>query len=256
MPLQRVVERDALADQPLAVIDQQPQIELRARPAAPPAASSRPSRSAARATAIASMLSDLPRSRRRAASRPSACVGTRTTRSPRAIRNRSNEPETCRQSSSAHTRSPPRPRAQTQQRGEARGADLRPSSRRAARRSPRRPRRSCASACGCPHRARSLTSSTSSSRLKWTPGGHGLLGALPRSYQVTPDIPDRRRATQQKEVRPTGPTASKRVSSPPVGTFSSASDVTDDAESQQQASKRHSRNGDGHPTQPAMTRLQ
>ena len=53
--------------------------------------------------------------------------------------------------------------------------------------------------------------------------------ALPRSYQVTPDIPDRRRATQQKEVRPTGPTASKRVSSPPVGTFSSASDVTDTA---------------------------
>jgi hypothetical protein len=36
----------------------------------------------------------------------------------------------------------------------------------------------------------------------WTPGGHGLLRALPRSYQVTPDIPDRRRATQQKEVRP------------------------------------------------------
>ncbi len=34
-----------------------------------------------------------------------------------------------------------------------------------------------------------------SSRLKWTPGGHGLLRARPRSYQVTPDIPDRRRAT-------------------------------------------------------------
>jgi hypothetical protein len=54
-----------------------------------------------------------------------------------------------------------------------------------------------------------------------------LLGALPRSYQVTPDIPDRRRATQQKEVRPLRPTASKRVSSPPVGTISSASDDTD-----------------------------
>ena len=40
-------------------------------------------------------------------------VETRTTRSPRAIRNRSSAPETCRQSSSAHTRSPPRPRAQT-----------------------------------------------------------------------------------------------------------------------------------------------
>src|SRR6185436_12269167 len=49
----------------------------------------------------------------------------------------------------------------------------------------------------------------------WTPGGQGLLRALPRSYQVTPNIPDRRRATQQKEVRPPGPTASKRVSSPP-----------------------------------------
>jgi len=36
----------------------------------------------------------------------------------------------------------------------------------------------------------------------WKLGGHGLLRALPRSYQVTPNIPDRRRATQQKEVRP------------------------------------------------------
>jgi hypothetical protein len=29
-----------------------------------------------------------------------------------------------------------------------------------------------------------------------------LLEAVPRIYQVTPDIPDRRRATKQKEVRP------------------------------------------------------
>jgi hypothetical protein len=79
--------------------------------------------------------------------------------------------------------------------------------------------------------------------LKWTAGGHGLLRALPRSFQVTPDIPDRRRATQQKEVRRTGPTASKRVSSPPVGTFSSTSDVTDTAKSQQQASKRQPTRG-------------
>jgi hypothetical protein len=57
-----------------------------------------------------------------------------------------------------------------------------------------------------------------------------LLRALPRSFQVTPDIPDRRRATQQKEVRTaTRSTASKRVSSPPVGTFSTAPDVTDAA---------------------------
>src|SRR5919112_4102395 len=39
-------------------------------------------------------------------------------------------------------------------------------------------------------------------RQRWTPGGHGLLEALPRIYQVTPEVPDRRRATQQKEVRP------------------------------------------------------
>jgi hypothetical protein len=32
-----------------------------------------------------------------------------------------------------------------------------------------------------------------------TSGGHGLLEAVPRIDQVTPDIPDRRRATQQKE---------------------------------------------------------
>jgi len=62
-----------------------------------------------------------------------------------------------------------------------------------------------------------------------TSGGHGLLEAVPRIYQVTPDIPDRRRATKQKEVRPlTRPTASKRVSSPPVGTIPSMPDVTDD----------------------------
>jgi hypothetical protein len=62
-----------------------------------------------------------------------------------------------------------------------------------------------------------------------TSGGHGLLEAVPRIYQVTPDIPDRRRATKQKEVRPLArPTASKRVSSPPVGTIPSMSDVTDE----------------------------
>src|SRR3954467_11625248 len=62
-----------------------------------------------------------------------------------------------------------------------------------------------------------------------TPGGHGLLEAVPRLYQVTPDISGRRRATKQEQVRPQiWPTASKRVSSPPVGTIPSASDITDD----------------------------
>src|SRR3954468_9695680 len=35
-----------------------------------------------------------------------------------------------------------------------------------------------------------------------TAGGHGLLEAVPRIYQVTPDIPDRRRAKKKKQVRP------------------------------------------------------
>src|ERR687892_2678026 len=39
-------------------------------------------------------------------------------------------------------------------------------------------------------------------RQRRTPGGHGLLEALPRIYQVTPEVPDRRRATKQKELRP------------------------------------------------------
>jgi hypothetical protein len=54
----------------------------------------------------ASIGSDLPRWR--ALLRPFAvkCVGIRNTRSPRSIRNRSSDPETCRQSSSAQTRSP------------------------------------------------------------------------------------------------------------------------------------------------------
>ena len=58
------------------------------------------------------MLSDFPRVL--AARRESAIslVGTRSTRSPRAIKNRSNDPATCRQSSNAQTRSPASPRAQ------------------------------------------------------------------------------------------------------------------------------------------------
>src|SRR5215204_5865097 len=62
-----------------------------------------------------------------------------------------------------------------------------------------------------------------------TTGGHGLLEAVPRIYQVTPDIPDRRRATKHEGSQALArPTASKRASSPPVGNLPSASDVTDE----------------------------
>src|SRR3954471_480662 len=71
-----------------------------------------------------------------------------------------------------------------------------------------------------------------------TSGGHGLLEAKPRIYQVTPDIPDRRRATQQKEVRPNRPTASKRVSSPPGRDLLLGVGRQRPPESKQQASSR------------------
>ena len=59
------------------------------------------------------MLSDFPRSRALRRDAAISFVVTRRTRSPRPIRNRSKDPETCRQSSIAQTRSPSRPRAQT-----------------------------------------------------------------------------------------------------------------------------------------------
>ena len=152
VPEQVVVERDAHADEPFAVIDQQPDVELDAGQLGD-RQRSRPSRSAARATASASIRSDLPRSRplARAGHQPRRDA---TTRSPCTIKNRSKEPETCRQSSSAQTRSPPS-RAPRPAAARTRARRPRRSARRAARRSPRRPPRSCASACACPHRARS-----------------------------------------------------------------------------------------------------
>ncbi len=74
-----------------------------------------PSRSAARAIATASIGSDLPRSRAELARAGHQLRRTRTTRSPRATRKRSSAPETWRQSSIAHTRSPLERRAPSQQ---------------------------------------------------------------------------------------------------------------------------------------------
>ena len=91
-----------------------------------------------------------------------------------------------------------------------------------------RRRRSCASSCECPPQAQSCCCPAPFTSGCWTPGGQGLLRALPRSYQVTPDIPDRRRATQQKEVRPTGRQPQRESALRPVGTISTASDITDD----------------------------
>ena len=101
-----------MPNEPLAVVDQQPNVELRAGELGGrqriQAFAQRRARDGEGVDAGRTC-----RARERCAATPAISrVGTRTTRSPRAIRNRSNEPETCRQSSSAQTRSPPRPRAQ------------------------------------------------------------------------------------------------------------------------------------------------
>src|SRR4051812_37147981 len=112
MPLQRVVERNALTDEALAMVHEQPQIEFRALQLrgrqVVQAFAQRRSRDRNRVDAVG-----LPA---RAGAAPR--VGHQRRRDAQdalaaSDQNRSKEPETCRQSSSAHTRSLPSSRAQT-----------------------------------------------------------------------------------------------------------------------------------------------
>lgn len=110
VPAQAVLDRRSLADEIVSVVEQQTDL---APPPARNAAGRSGSRRAARATATASIRSDLPGERPLLRASPISRGGTRTTRSPRASRKRSSEPETCRQSSSAHSRSGLSERAQS-----------------------------------------------------------------------------------------------------------------------------------------------
>ena len=104
VPTQSLLISASRSHQIIAMVKQQPQIQL--HPASSATGSrSTPSPTTARATANASIGSDLPRSladRRVPAINRGA---TRTTRSPRATKSRSKRPDTCRQSSIAQTRS-------------------------------------------------------------------------------------------------------------------------------------------------------
>jgi hypothetical protein len=110
VPEQIVVQRDAHANEPFAVIDQQPYVELDAGQFGDRQALQTFTQRGPRdgdgidEFGLAAMR---PLRRSPAVSR----AATRTTRSPRTSKNRSNAPETCRQSSSAHTRSSPSWRA-------------------------------------------------------------------------------------------------------------------------------------------------
>jgi hypothetical protein len=187
MPLQRVVERDALADQPLAMVHEQPQIELGAL-------------KLRRRQGIQALAQRRPRDRDRVDAVGLPAPAGAATRGGHQLRRHAQDPfaaldqkplQGARDVPAVLQRPHPfgaelaRP---NDKRGETLGADL---DRPLAEQFPgyrRDHRRSCASACGCPHRARSLTSSTSTS-IEWTSGGHGLLGAVPRSFQVTPEHP-------------------------------------------------------------------
>ena len=248
MPLQRVVEPDALADEPLAVIDQQPEVELGAVQRAP-RQRLEPSASAARATAIASMRSDLPRSRAERRDVAISLVGTRND----ALAAADQEPL---QASPRRAGSPQAPRPARRPGRAPRAAAPRsrerrpgPSSRPAARPSPHRPRRSCASACACPHRARSSTRPLSprleadTRRTRLAGGGATLLSShaghprpatsdTTKGSQASPG----RQPQRESARRRSGPSPRRRTSPTP--------------ESQQQASKeqrrRPSRSGLSH----------
>ena len=160
MPAQPVDQPDALVDRAGRGSRSAPGSRAPARPGTRPAAS-RSLRGARRARS---------RSRRSGRTSPArgplACEdsvsagGTRTTRSPPASSPRSSRPDTCRQSSTAHTRSLVEPARRTA----ARRAPLPRSpaivsSPARLRRLPHRARQACATACVCPPRSRSCTPS-------------------------------------------------------------------------------------------------
>src|SRR3954451_12181000 len=178
---------------------------------------STPSRSAARATARASMRSDLPRSRPARRASLISLVATRTTRSPLAIRNRSNEPETCRQSSSAHTRCSSTLRAQS-----------------SSARNPTSPTRTlcspstspvvapiAATVCDCLCMSAPSTiipASSCSPQLTVGPlGGHGLLEGAPTllSSHAEPSRTGNEQHCERKSGHPAD-SLKQRVSSPPA----------------------------------------
>ncbi len=92
----------------------------------------------------------------------------------------------------------------SQRRIEARLADSDSAISRAARRFLKQLQPACATPCAGQHRARSSLSPSPLLRVDGPPADAPCLGPKPRSYQVTPDVPDQRRATQRKPVRPNG----------------------------------------------------
>ena len=222
------------------MIDQQPQIELNARELRGRQridlfAQRRP-RNRERVDLIR-----LPRSRITRRLSAVSRGATRTTRSPRPIKKRSKAPDTCRQSSSAQTRSAFKDRAHSSAAAKPReptwivlpatSSPVEPSS----------------AAMVCERLCRSAPSTiivlvpflcapkVDTRRTRLVGGAATLLS----SHAEHPDsaASDTTKPSQARG----GPTAWKRVSSPPVRTFSAAPDDTDSPEESQQAWKAAAR---------------
>ena len=163
-----------------------------------------PSLSAARATLNASIESDLPRSRE-ARLAPAMCFGaTRTIRSPRAIRNRSSAPDTCRQSSIAHTRSGSSARAQRSSLPKLPSRADTVSSARAAAVSASTAPQVCVRLCVSVPITIIQAVPSIDQLTKRTPADKSHSGLVPSSYQVTPVVLGRRRATRHPVGQTTG----------------------------------------------------
>jgi hypothetical protein len=194
VPAQPLLVTGARGEQVLAMVDEQANVERGAVQVRPRQVLD-PFLERGAATLNASIESDLPRSRaeRRA---PAMCFGaTRTIRSPRASRKRSNAPETWRQSSIAQTRSGSSARAQ-------RSSFPKPPLRAGTVSSPRAPAVSASTApqvCVflCVSVPITIMSAVPSVVLtKRTPADTSHSGLVPSSYQVTPVVLGRRRATR------------------------------------------------------------
>ena len=228
MPLQRAVERDALADEPFAVIDQQPQIELgpiqmRDREGLQALPATRRERHRGRRS-DRTCRADARSCERRPSDASGSATPARRGRSETAPgpRRRAGSPQA------------PRParhqgRAPTATAHRTRAGRPGRSARPATRRSRPRPPRPCANACECPRQARSCPSSSSSPR--WTDAWRTRLaggGATHLSSHARHPRPATSDTTGRKSDHRSGRQPQRESARRPVGTFSTSSDITDD----------------------------
>jgi hypothetical protein len=203
VPLQRVVEPDARPDQPFAMVDEQPDVELRPgqlsgrqRPDALCQGRARDGQSidAIGLAALAARAPGVGHQPRRDPNHPLAAGDQKPLEGPRHVPAVLQRPHPIR----AESARPPQHGIEPA--SAHRGGLLIEHLARRRGDSGERVRALVHVRTEHDHQLRPF-----SSRLKWTAGGHGLLGAVPRSYQVTPEHP--RPATSDTAKGGQAPTA-------------------------------------------------